>query len=545
MIDRNNIPPRLFLFAKYALIAILLSVSLCLVTYFVLVDYRALYHSDSTDTILWAEATYDALRPMNKDFYYACTLPFGAHLLMLPFIPFWGISFATHAAGMILFSALLMLSLYWCGKKMGLSPISSAFLVISMVSVLSSSRKLRDMFWGHSIYYSLGALFIIVGIGLVATLLHREEEIDREIEQRKLSRKSLRQLALIFFWFLLCCTNRLQAIVVFAVPLLFGLIGERLMDFSKPHLFRQPKAVWLAVGVGLLGGILGLLLGSVLSDGISADYFAGYSRFTDPKSWTNNFLGLPKHWLSLLGVSVNANLSIASPNGLQQMLRIAAAALLFFVPVILTFFYSKIDNRMIRIWVIVHWTITGFISFLYIFGRLSAVNWRLSPVAFSAATLTFLSVFWLWKKGPLRRLSVLAAALLLPFCVSAAANLVKAKPGDYKKNPHYRLAEYLEKRGLSYGYAPFWHASVITVLSDSKVKVRPIDIEQEVKPTYYQSNKRWYSAPPRVDEYFLLFDDKNYRKFEKLKQPIYKQSTEILDYKGYKIVVFDTNVVKP
>ena len=36
--------------------------------------------------------------------------------------------------------------------------------------LLSASKKLREIFWGHTIYYSLGILFLFFGLALLFRL---------------------------------------------------------------------------------------------------------------------------------------------------------------------------------------------------------------------------------------------------------------------------------------------------------------------------------------------------------------------------------------
>ena len=43
----------------------------------------------------------------------------------------------------------------------------------------------------------------------------------------------------------------------------------------------------------------------------------------------------------------------------------------------------------------------------------------------------------------------------------------------------HRIAAELETRGLTYGYADFWIAQAVTVLSGGDVKVRSINVNAE------------------------------------------------------------------
>lgn len=88
------------------------------VGYYILFPGWGYFHSDCTDTILWAQASYDAGALFNPDFEYACLLPFGGQLLMLPFIGLFGVSTTTHAIGMLLFLLLFTASLLLLGRAL-------------------------------------------------------------------------------------------------------------------------------------------------------------------------------------------------------------------------------------------------------------------------------------------------------------------------------------------------------------------------------------------------------------------------------------------
>lgn len=50
---------------------------------------------------MWANATYESGKIYDPDFSYACFLPFGVNLIMLPFIYMFGLSLKVHILGMI------------------------------------------------------------------------------------------------------------------------------------------------------------------------------------------------------------------------------------------------------------------------------------------------------------------------------------------------------------------------------------------------------------------------------------------------------------
>lgn len=75
---------------------------------------KGYYHADCTDTITWAEAVLDGKALMNSDFYYACLLPFGGQLLMVPFVAIFGVSMTAQLCGMVLFAICFGLALAFC-----------------------------------------------------------------------------------------------------------------------------------------------------------------------------------------------------------------------------------------------------------------------------------------------------------------------------------------------------------------------------------------------------------------------------------------------
>ena len=89
-----------------ALTALFALGSLAAVIYYIIYPSAEFLHSDCTDTILWAQASYDGRSLFNPDFGYAAMLPFGGTMLMIPFIGIFGVSMTTHHIGMVLFTLL-------------------------------------------------------------------------------------------------------------------------------------------------------------------------------------------------------------------------------------------------------------------------------------------------------------------------------------------------------------------------------------------------------------------------------------------------------
>jgi hypothetical protein len=64
------------------------------------------------------------------------------------------------------------------------------------------------------------------------------------------------------------------------------------------------------------------------------------------------------------------------------------------------------------------------------------------------------------------------------------------------------LADWLAQRGLRYGYAPFWDASIVTASSGGRVAVRPIFVRaisperHKIVPLPWMTDARWFVDEP-------------------------------------------------
>ena len=128
--------------------------SFFLILYYVIFFAKGYYHSDCTDTILWAQASYDAKALMNPEFAYAGLLPFGGQLLMLPFVALFGVGMKAQIAGMVVFSVLFVWAVVFVCKSIGFDSKWISVMVLSVLFMVSVSEKMRK--------FSGDTLFIIV-----------------------------------------------------------------------------------------------------------------------------------------------------------------------------------------------------------------------------------------------------------------------------------------------------------------------------------------------------------------------------------------------
>lgn len=520
----------------YALFFMALAVFL--IAYYIIFPARGLFHSDCADTLLWAQASYDAKAILNPDFTYACLLPFGGQLLMLPWIGLFGVSMTTQTIGMLLFLVLFTGSVLFLLRVLQWDLKWSAGMVAILLLMISLSEKMREIFWGHIIYYSLGILFLFVGLALVLGALRYSQSQDPVG-----TRKFYMNLVLISLWYMLCSTNGIQALTIFVIPTIAAVAGERILNFETRLADRENYNTYRVLAVMVGSAVVGYSLGLFFTKGFSAGYANAYSSYANPSDWTKNLLLFLPHWSTLLGVNVQQGDSLVSKDGLLNFLRISGSLILLGVPVAMTVMYNRIRDRGVRIVILAHWIMTALIMFGFVYGLLSTANWRLSPIICTSTLLSVMFCKWLWENTPAKRISVLILILLVFVCFSGAFEIKGMPPDLHQDQGHYGLKDFLIANNLTYGYATFWNANVLTVISDSRVKSRAVVIgDKGVTPDYYQGQRNWYEDQPGQETYFLLVSKAEYEKMLTDQLPLAVKAEKRLEHDGFVVLVFRRNL---
>ena len=306
--------------ASIVLPLLLILLSFAVVVYYILGPAEGYFHSDCTDTLLWAQASYDSGKLISDNFNYAALLPFGGNLLMLPFIPIFGVSMTTHNIGMVLFAALFFLSLYALARSLGYNLAKTSFIIFAVTMVLSGSDKLREIMWGHIIYYSLGLLFLAFGLYLV-----NKTPCDRLLFADKTHRaKDIVLMAGLFVFSALTATNGIQSVVTYILPVVGALMLERIFaeKEEKPLMRTRWNNMLTLVAVFLASTIAGLLLLKLLSGDVQAGYANAYSCYSGMNTWKDNLLKFGGEWLSRIGVSVKDGDDLVSIESIGNLIRI-------------------------------------------------------------------------------------------------------------------------------------------------------------------------------------------------------------------------------
>ncbi len=460
-------------------------------------------HSDCTDTILWAQASYDSGKWISPNFYYAAQLPFGGNLLMLPFIPLFGVSITTHSLGMTLFMLLFVVSIFLACRAAGLS-LAYRFDCIGLtLLVISSSEKMWEIFWGHVIYYSLGAMLLFFGFAILISL-------ERRYREKKLTWYAL---ALAGLYFMCVTLDGSQMIILVTVPLFAGFFLERFFDAESPLNCKENKAFGVLAVLLAVSSLLGLIWLFGILEARTAGYADAYSVWSVMSDWPQHLLDLPNAWFKLFGLEINERKPMFSLVSVGYLLRLVTAIVIAILPIALMIRYKHIKDRPLKIFLWSHVVLTAAIVFAFIFGLLATANWRLSPIIASGLLLLVFTLYYeIRKRSIAQRLIVLVT---VPLALTALLNsaVILGKGFYYNRDKAvYKVADFLEQNDLTYGYASFWNSQLITVYTGEKVKARNISFNDfGIQHENYQTSTTWFGPQEGVDRYFLLMSSPEFK----------------------------------
>ena len=545
----------------YAVLATLpLFAALYLAFYYIYGPGEGYFHSDCTDTLYWANAALEGNGIFDDQYNYAALLPFSTVWIMQPLIKLFGFGMTAHNLGMVIFAVFFAGSIYFCARSAKFSHLWSSTAVFAVFMILSCSDKLREMMWGHTIYYSLSLvlMFYLLALGM--------RFCDAIEGGKKVS-------AIIFGVLLLgvsvgCATDGMQIIVLTVLPAAAAFAAERILSAKEGILSKNTVPQIAATAVVAVGTLIGMKLLLVITDNgaIKAGYAAGYSGWSQVSIWLSNAQKFVNHYFSLLGIDMEQNAPLFAAESLKYFFRMAVGIILLVMPVVILCLYGKIKSRGVKFMLWAHFVVTAAVMFGYICGELSAANWRLTPILGSAAMLTVcglrdllsdLGIFEVKENGGATVVLSRICALVLAVIVASSlvfADEVKSLDPEYgRDNTNHRLAEFLAEEGLEYGYATFWYAQAITVLSDSEVKGRNIDVKDNagVIGRHYQSSLNWYNDQEGVDEYFVILSASEYRKayvtdtWQTWMDEYYlREYDSPNDASGFKVFVFSENILR-
>lgn len=533
----------------YLLIALLV-MNIIGIIYFNFVTYQAFFHSDSAAKNLVAEEIIKNGTLFPRDWVYVhddIFVVFG-HLFIIPFLFFVKNGFYLHAISGVISAALLLGGLWCITGVLRLTTFYRLLALCFFSSGISPFLTIENLYGqvaycvaGYLIFFQLYALFNAYHI-----FPHTRNHSYL---------KNVGLFCLIVF--LVYLSNPARAFLTYTFPTLCGLglalLNANRISSEKIRLSIRPARVTLlAVFISLALGVLfhHLLLNNLIS--IASGTKGIFVSIDDiGKQLGTLFQSL----LVLVGAQPPVGISAVSFTGFDHISRLI---LLIGMPILgCSFLNDKNANTSsTEVRFLAGFFIGSFIPVLYllIFTNIleGLYTSRYLVPAFITGSL-FTIAYLNDKKSHINSIGncLLLIALLIT-SLSGYRNfispLVHKSPDGHltisaPTSPQMRLAAFLSSKELHYGYASYWHANAITVLSNSDVTIRPVWLSANVPaPRYHHSSKSWYTQTAHSGTTFLALTSEENKNLNLDTLIAYTGNPlSTYSFENYIIYVFDSN----
>jgi hypothetical protein len=212
-----------------------------------------------------------------------------------------------------------------------------------------------------------------------------------------------------------------------------------------------------------------------------------------------------KGLLFLSGALPDTTRNAISVYGIITAYRLAVLLLLLFMPFMLIS-YSAMRRDCTGGIIGIYTCISVLTTVYFCLFSTVAVNENTSRYFITPLLFCVVSAVIYYDRPQQVKFKWILAILFIPIVLDVSFNEL-LKPGfaaengkvhwlkPRQENQFDPLIRELQNRGLTYGYATYWNANVITVLSNGNPAIRPVYFKNngEIVPFRHLSDKKWYS----------------------------------------------------
>jgi len=468
------------------------------VVYIYGIRFRSFVHSDAAATVLVALGAIRGRLPIDFDWYVpnGDLWVFAPHIYAMPFVGLWGVRVETLLAALLVGFAVQMAALLWSYWRLG-GGRYGALLGVAL-SLIAWSR-LHVLF----VYVELSYGFVATVYTLLFTsfALLSNEVCGTE------SKRASRRIATLWLTCALCVgivalQNPTRAAVFVIAPMMVASVWP----------FRTIKRrSRLVAGVAPLAGVAAatVVRNYLLQSRISVATPTGHIDF-EVRSLTDigrNVIELGRGLRGLVG-DVNS----VGPGSVSGVLLLVLALVL-----VATHAFQR-EFSLLRIVCITCLAQLAAVSGPLLIGNLvvNSLSIRyLMPsllLLLGLAAIVASQLIGKGASGPIRRIAIgyfglapLAAVLSTLAVVGPFRLEGQSDSGQFAHaDEHQSLADALTQRGLRHGFATYWNAHLLTLLSRGFAKTCPIHFGGQLAPYRWNTDTWCFDATRLPDRIFVV-----------------------------------------
>lgn len=492
--------------AKKALLVVL-AINLVLLFYYVFKGYMLDFHSDSAAKSLLAEEIRRTGDFFPADWNYVngdLWVLFG-HIFILPFLPWIENGFFLHAISGTFTGVLVLFSL-WLVTGMLTKSVWLKVLVVAIFAGGISWVMAENLFgqgsYGSVLYMACFSLYFGWRYLLATSPKHM---IMWSV--------ALGVALMLAFW-----ANPQRALAYSAAPLALSVMawmsGQSWVEW-RPGLRAwraTPGTVRLAslASVCVLAALLGIGLHAHFIEGVNNIAGAGAARWLGFDGVVRNVWLTLEGLVAMLGGTLPKDYPVFTAGGVYYALRFSAALVLIALIPVQGLALLRGQDRDARMYAA--FVLSSFALFLFVQGTTTTPDMS-DPVVSGrylvpAMVLGIIMVVSRIQALDLTRWAPMLALFVAVMLVSSPVSSLNPMSRAYTPSSidqRMGMIKELERRGLRYGYASYWNASALTVLSGQRVKIRPVEVHRKLpQPRRHLSSNHWYRDDAWKGPVFLL-----------------------------------------
>lgn len=532
-----------------ALLPLLVLYSVTALIYYLFKGYVAEFHSDSAVKNLLAEEVMREGTYFPHDWNYVngdLWVLFG-QTFIIPLLPFFPNGFALHGVSGLISSFILLLSLWWTSGMV----IGSRWMRLFVVTIIGGGiyTLMAEHLFGQVSYGNV--LFLCT-----LTLFSGWRLLESSGRLRSLLwGGAFAAITVLTFW-----GNPQRAAAYDLLPMLAGVAawtwgrGDLLQwraGGRRWAMSAELRRVLLVVAIMLAAAAIGTALHAYAISKVNNASGAGSARWLSFDGFLVNLKFTLLGILGTFGAIPSEGTNVMSLHGVYEATRMVATLILLVLIPLATMRFLNGARPAARMFAGV--AVSGMLLFVFLQVTTTTpdMNGPIVSARYMVPSLVlcvFLVAGYAEQMG-VRRLTgamgwgvllVLAASFLHPN--HSFSRIYRGQP----ESIHEVQARELSRHGLSYGYATFWNANVVSVLSEGHVKVRPILLQNGVPlPHRHLASNEWFRPSAWSGRTFLMLNNEERASLDRsLLAQLVGEPINTFTIRDFEVLVYPMNIAE-
>lgn len=521
-----------------ALAILFLSMNLCMLLWYLFVGYQDCFHSDSAAKVLLAREITETGSFFPPEWNYVnndLCLSFKPAFI-LPLLAFLPAGYMVHAISGLFSSGFILMGIW---LLLGITNVDLSRRVwIVAVFAAGISGFMAENLYGQ-VSYGTGVFFSCCVLFFTFRYLNADEK------KKKYFGVALFAVLWIVFW-----SNPQRALIYYGIPLVIATVWY----VARSKFSITPKTVWFLSAIICFGILLGTALHELTLSRVNNVLGAGNVHWLSYEAMSRNLNLTLKGFLAIFGGLPKAGGSVVSKSGIYEAARFGGALILLLL--IPWYVNRALRERRDGTSFLAVFALFALIPvfFLQVTTTLPDMSGPIGSSRYLLPSLVLLLILALSYPVKLRNNKIIAVstfAVALLFVTGGYTTYFMSLTdsslsyGVEEDCPNSRkLWDFLTQNGLHYGYATYWNAGKLSVLSDEKVLVRQIMIVNGLPVSMrHLSSNRWYRPGAWQGTSFLLLDKKQAESIDwNLLKKYHGDPIRILPCDEFSIYVYPRNL---